>query len=59
MKWFKKKEKQERQNKTGVDLETFDWISITLVSFTTIIGIGLLALCLGIMLGANFAMSMH
>ena len=46
MKWFKKKEKQEKQNKTGVNLETFDWISITLVSFTTIIGIGLIAMCL-------------
>ncbi len=42
MKWFKKKEKQERQNKPKKDIELMD-VALTIFMITA--GVGLLVLC--------------
>ena len=44
MKWFKKKEKQERQNKPKKDIEFLD---VALAIFLITSGIGLLVMCGG------------
>ena len=44
MKWFKKKEKQERQNKPKKDIELLD---VALAIFLITSGIGLLVMCGG------------